>query len=218
MEFDCPDCGVLLRLKDEFLGRKVKCPKCGTSLLVAEPVPPSVPDEDDPLFSITPGLTPPPVHQELRPPTEQPRVPAYLTSPTGPRPPVSNPKYPAAAPPVPIYSTHSSYPNGLGHRTLSSVDPSTAGATTTQTDAANGMWAGARSSGSSTHSADTGVQPPVKTWSMSPGTIATGLLMMLGAMVWLVAGTAAGVTNYYPLVLFTIGIGTVIKGCIGQRV
>ncbi|MDP1563799.1 MAG: hypothetical protein Q8M16_20650 [Pirellulaceae bacterium] len=209
MEFDCPDCGVLLRLKDEFLGRNVKCPKCGTSLLIAEPVPPSLPDEDDPLFSITPGLTPPPVHQELRPSSEQPRVPAYLTSPTGPRAPISNPKYPAAAPPVPIYSTHSSYPNGLGHRTLSSADPSTAGA-------------GERTSGSSApstsaQSTTAEVQSPAKTWSMSPGTIATGLLMMLGAMVWVVAGMAAGVTNYYPLVLFAIGIGTVIKGCIGQR-
>ena len=38
--------------------------------------------------------------------------------------------------------------------------------------------------------------------------------MMLGAVVWLVAGLFAGYLFYYPPVLFILGLITMIKGMI----
>ncbi|MBL8852786.1 MAG: hypothetical protein JNK57_02325 [Planctomycetaceae bacterium] len=236
MELDCPGCGVVLRLKDEYLGRQVKCPKCGTSLLVAEPEPLRSPYEDDPLFTITPGLTPPPVHQSLRSLAEQPPLPSYVASSAAPPPPVANPNYPAFAPPAPIYSTHGSYSSGpgnpaTGYGNRGQIQPGYANpdheGTRGMGPASGKMGVGAPARGASALS---GVQQPplgdspylqtpdaaTKSWSMSPGMIALGLLMMLGATVWFVVGLAADRIFFYPPVLFILGIGTVIKGCLGK--
>ena len=42
--------------------------------------------------------------------------------------------------------------------------------------------------------------------------IITGILMMVGAIVWFVVGYMAGYIYFYPPVLFVIGLGTMIKG------
>jgi hypothetical protein len=207
-ELNCEGCGAVLRLKDEYLGRRVKCPKCGTSVVVAEPEPASSPYDDDPLFSINTGLQAPPVHQEFRPLTELAPVPPYLSSPTSPRQAVSNPNFPASAPPVPVYSTHDAYPNGLGQRTTY-ANPNGAEGGLAPPNAGTGIYGTGQSPAYAS-------QSPAKTWSMSPGKIATGLLMMLGAAAWFVAGLAADRIFIYPPILFIIGIGTVIKGFMGQ--
>src|SRR5688572_726893 len=50
IEFDCPTCRKRLRLADEHGGRKVKCPKCATLLVVpmsvAELLSPSSPPHE----------------------------------------------------------------------------------------------------------------------------------------------------------------------------
>lgn len=43
--FDCPGCGKTHSVKDDFGGKKAKCPKCGALLLV--PTPPLVANEPD---------------------------------------------------------------------------------------------------------------------------------------------------------------------------
>ena len=44
------------------------------------------------------------------------------------------------------------------------------------------------------------------------GSIVSGVLMMVGAVVWLVAGLFAGYIFFYPPILFIIGLVAVIKG------
>jgi hypothetical protein len=51
---------------------------------------------------------------------------------------------------------------------------------------------------------------------LSP-TIITGLLMMLGAVVWFGAGLAIGFIYFYPPVLFVLGIAAVFRGLMGQE-
>ncbi len=60
----CSGCGSNLRLNDDLIGRRVKCPKCSTSFVVA---PPQELVEEDPLFSIGPIPTAPPVQTATAP-------------------------------------------------------------------------------------------------------------------------------------------------------
>lgn len=80
---------------------------------------------------------------------------------------------------------------------------------------AGGPW-GAYPSATSPTSYMEPPSPPTKPWSISPGKIALGLLMMLGAVVWFVLGLAADRIFYYPPILFIIGIASVVKGFLGQ--
>lgn len=48
------------------------------------------------------------------------------------------------------------------------------------------------------------------------GSIAIGLLMMLGAVIWFFGGLAAGYIFFYPPILFVLGIIAVVKGFIGR--
>ncbi len=61
---ECESCGAVLRLKEEYVGRRIKCPKCGTAFVVPELEPEW--DEEDPLFSIA--------SQSATPPRESPAV------------------------------------------------------------------------------------------------------------------------------------------------
>jgi hypothetical protein len=47
--------------------------------------------------------------------------------------------------------------------------------------------------------------------------IVTGLLMMVGAVVWFVLGLMAGWIYFYPPVLFVLGIGAVVRGFMGAE-
>ena len=51
---------------------------------------------------------------------------------------------------------------------------------------------------------------------ISPAII-SGVLMMLGAVIWFVAGLAFGYIYFYPPIMFVLGIGAVIKGFRGQE-
>lgn len=48
--------------------------------------------------------------------------------------------------------------------------------------------------------------------SLFEGEILGGIAMMVGAVVWLGVGLAAGYIFFYPPILFLIGLGTLIKG------
>jgi hypothetical protein len=47
--------------------------------------------------------------------------------------------------------------------------------------------------------------------------VGIGALMMLGAVVWFVAGLLADIIFFYPPVLFILGIIALIRGFIGQE-
>ncbi len=44
------------------------------------------------------------------------------------------------------------------------------------------------------------------------GKVISGILMMVGAVVWFVVGWAAGYIFFYPPILFVIGVVALIKG------
>ena len=46
----------------------------------------------------------------------------------------------------------------------------------------------------------------------SNGSIITGILMMVGAVVWFVAGLAGDVIFFYPPVMFVLGFIALVKG------
>jgi hypothetical protein len=83
------------------------------------------------------------------------------------------------------------------------------------TNTAGGPW-GAYQTPTTAAPYSQGSDLPAKSWSMSPGKIALGLLMMLGAVVWFVLGLAADRIFFYPPILFILGIASVVKGCLGQ--
>ena len=47
--------------------------------------------------------------------------------------------------------------------------------------------------------------------------IVTGVLMMVGALVWFVLGLMFGWIYFYPPVLFVLGIGAVLRGLRGEQ-
>ena len=44
------------------------------------------------------------------------------------------------------------------------------------------------------------------------GKVISGILMMVGAVVWFVVGWASGYIFFYPPILFIIGVVALIKG------
>lgn len=62
---DCEGCGAALKLKEEYVGRRIKCPKCGTALVVPELEPTW--EDSDPLFSIAAQPTAPPIQMPAAP-------------------------------------------------------------------------------------------------------------------------------------------------------
>lgn len=50
----CPVCGAGYKLKDEFAGRKVRCPKCQNVIQVPEPMPVAEIAEDEPQYEVEP--------------------------------------------------------------------------------------------------------------------------------------------------------------------
>jgi hypothetical protein len=70
---DCPTCSRKLRIPDELLGKKVKCPQCGNAFLAgAAAPPPQEPEEEEaaappPRAAVTPArrpAAPPPPEEE----------------------------------------------------------------------------------------------------------------------------------------------------------
>ncbi len=52
--------------------------------------------------------------------------------------------------------------------------------------------------------------------SINSGSIIAGILMMVGAVIWFVAGFLAGWIYFYPIFLFIAGIAAVVKGMRGE--
>jgi predicted Zn finger-like uncharacterized protein len=71
---DCPSCGRRLRVRDALLGKKVKCPQCGTSFAgeAAAPAPPPapVPVPVSTSVAVAPGAPAPPEERPAPPPEE----------------------------------------------------------------------------------------------------------------------------------------------------
>lgn len=82
IEFDCPVCGAVIRVKDEAAGKKGRCPKCKTLLLIPEP------EEEVPAASPAPAASPP-------------AAPVVPMAPVPAAPMVKQPAAPVAAAPTP---------------------------------------------------------------------------------------------------------------------
>jgi hypothetical protein len=54
-------------------------------------------------------------------------------------------------------------------------------------------------------------------WIVISPAIVTGVLMMIGAVVWFAAGLAFGRIFFYPPVLFIFGIAAVVRGLMGHE-
>jgi hypothetical protein len=52
--------------------------------------------------------------------------------------------------------------------------------------------------------------------AVSP-TIITGILMMVGAVVWFIAGLFVGFIFFYPPILFVLGLAAVVRGAMGHE-
>lgn len=50
--------------------------------------------------------------------------------------------------------------------------------------------------------------------SISPA-VGTGVLMVVGGLVWLGVGLAVGVLFFYPIILVVLGLAAVVKGLLG---
>lgn len=55
-----------------------------------------------------------------------------------------------------------------------------------------------------------------KETSAARGPMLTGILMMVGALVWFFGGLAAGIIFYYPPILFILGLVSFFKGMFGS--
>ncbi|MEZ6043138.1 MAG: hypothetical protein R3C20_21785 [Planctomycetaceae bacterium] len=66
----------------------------------------------------------------------------------------------------------------------------------------------------------TGNEPPAAQYQRSSGVdggmILKGVAMMVGAVVWFVAGWSAGRIFFYPPILLVIGLVTAVRGLFGQ--
>jgi predicted Zn finger-like uncharacterized protein len=106
IEFDCPVCGAVIRVKDEAAGKKGRCPKCKTLLLIPEPDDEPPPSPSPPPAPVVPAASIPPA-----PAAEQSTVPVAAApaptpiEPVPAFPPVTDPAAPfafAAMEPAPV--------------------------------------------------------------------------------------------------------------------
>jgi hypothetical protein len=126
IQLRCSECTQLLRVPDSAAGKKVRCPKCGVTLVVApaEPVTPSAPpsfsvaDGDAP---IPPEPIPPPIVRTV--PLPEPTFPAAPRLAPPPEPPVPSPQLPPAPWPDPAPPNVEPYsPSTTPNPYLSSAD------------------------------------------------------------------------------------------------
>ena len=87
IEFVCPSCGRVLRLRDEAAGKRGRCPHCKSVITVPESA-----VSDDDLIEILPGKSPTP----KKPPT----APAQPPEPTPSEPPTAREQEPPPPPPL----------------------------------------------------------------------------------------------------------------------
>ncbi|HEX6986423.1 MAG TPA: MJ0042-type zinc finger domain-containing protein [Planctomycetaceae bacterium] len=108
IEFECPACDATIRVKDEAAGKKGRCPKCRTLLLVPDPGPdeepapaPPEPEPPAPPLAVAPPApaAPPEPAVEPEPPVEPEPVAAPVIDPSGPFPLVAKPAF-VRQPPV----------------------------------------------------------------------------------------------------------------------
>jgi hypothetical protein len=157
------DCGRALRVKDEFAGRKGRCPHCGTVLAIPAP---EVEAEED-AYEV---LRAEPETRVRRDPE-----PAYRRREPEPEPEPEPPRRPVLRrEPSPRRRPRRAERGG-------------------PRVAFEEGWFGSANAG-----------------------VVGGLLMILIAVVWFVAGLAAGYIFFYPPILFVIGIIAFIKGLSGN--
>lgn len=178
-------CGRSMRVKDELAGRRVKCPECGEVLAVPKPEPSPEDEALDVLLSDDPGEEARPRQKNYQPDPEEMVQGVPRPSPR----------------PAPLIGDEAERSRREERRREEEREE--------QRRRERRREEARREEGRRE-------KPRVtfgEGWfgSMNAGVIG-GVLMILIAVVWFVAGLAAGVLFFYPPILAVIGIAAIIKG------
>lgn len=186
----CSECGRDLSVPATAAGKKVRCPKCKT--IVSVPGGSSYSSEET---SAPIAVTEPPVRRDRRvvEPTPPVRSTSKLKVP-------AEPKDDDWLDDEPTGSNWDSY--GIPDQLPQALPPRS------KKKNADSSTPALRGIGNEASTAD---QVPSGSSGGSGGVI-TGILMMVGAVVWFVGGLAAGIIFYYPPVLFVLGFIALVKG------
>lgn len=166
------DCGRELQVKDEYAGKRVRCPGCSQPLAV--PVRPVETVDED---------------------VEDAALKALMEDP-GPE--VRPNRY--APPPLPEVPRRPRAP-----------DPATA-----KSEKAI-PWAGRESQSRTDQFSPRRESKPRRSGVSTNPAVVIGILMMLGAVAWFVAGLASGVIFFYPPIMLVLGFISMVKGLRGQE-
>ena len=190
----CSECGSNLAVPSEAAGKRVRCPKCKTEVAI-------------------PGGTAPVRRESRQPaavPEPEPRRARSVTEPA--RPARRRPKEPAA--PADDAWLDDDASNNKADSEWDSYG------TPERTQQALPPRAKRKNAGSQAPTLrGTGNEPPSPyerphqaVASASNGSIITGILMMVGAVVWFVAGLAGDIIFFYPPFMFVFGFVALVKG------
>ena len=189
----CAECGSNLAVPATAAGKRVRCPKCKTEVAIPAG---STPVRREPSL---PAAVPKP----------EPRRARIVSEPTPPAPARRRPKEPAA-PADDAWLDDGASPNsewdsyGTPEHTQQALLPRARRKT---------------GAGQAPTLRGTGNEPPSPyerpreaVARASNGSIITGILMMVGAVVWFVVGLAGDVIFFYPPVMFVLGFIALVKG------
>jgi hypothetical protein len=192
----CAECGSNLAVPATAAGKRVRCPKCKTEVAI-------------------PGGTSmarPEPQQSAAAPEPKPRRARIVGEPAPPATPRRRPKEPTA-PAEDTWLDDGASPDsewdsyGTPEQTQQALPP--------RGKRKSGAGQALRGTGNEPRSANEGPREAVARGSK--GSIITGILMMVGAIVWFVAGLAGDVIFFYPPVMFVLGFIALVKGLMSSE-
>jgi hypothetical protein len=190
-------CGRSLRVKDELAGRKVKCPECGGVLIVPRPAPE---EEEQGLLPLEDA----PEEKESRPDPDE-------MVQTAPRP----ARRPARDEDDEDEDDERSTCERVRRREARAEEREERRREADREQRRLLKQHRKESRRDSVRYVDSG--RPSRGWlgGVNAGVVG-GLVMILIAVVWFVAGLAVGIIFFYPPILAVIGVIAIIKGCVSR--
>ena len=186
----CPSCGHSMRVKDEFAGRKIRCPKC-TTVLVAEEIAQIVDDNEI-------DLEPLPTPVARQKPRAAPEPDLFAEDDVAPS------------------RSKKSGPNIVGNnRGYSLGKPATRRDRDDDDDDVEELEEQPREYKRKKKTVRRRREAEPAS-SSGGGLVLLGIAMIIGAIVWFVVGWMNGTIFFYPPILAIIGFVNIVKGMTGQ--
>ena len=186
-------CGKAFRVKDEFAGKKIRCTACKQVVVVPAPQPePMSEDEDASNFLL----------EEGPPPAPTPSTNRRREDPDDDDEPPTPPRKRRRADPDDDEDAEEGFSEGPPPKKPEKRKDRDRPRKRDPWKAAGGRYSEPQES---------------RPWIVISPTMISGVLMMVGAVVWFIAGLALGWLFYYPPVLFVIGIITFFRGLAGHE-